>query len=516
MGLPVELTAAKLVEIAANAYAAGKSGIALPHLNAAVERIDATTSPHDARRLLTAQGVLLCDTGRWTEAEIALERAKQVSLDSGDEAGFFRAQSGLISAAFIRGEFQRVLNLTESERLPIPSSPDISAARCAYLLNRASAAIGLRIGSIAIAAATEAIELCLETGANRNILHQAIGRHMLVKGLLLAKDVTRAEAVLAASTPAGDHEPRAKIQLLLAEGAIAIRRFDWIRAQEIIDWVLSTCTAAASKRDALLLKLDLQEAANDMEGLMDTLGTLADEVVEHRRSVFKDTLSIHELVAPVLHNLQGYESHRPPEELAEELIRILNGSESAADHDQRYRISGLSGKFAGHLGFGTPYCRQIESAALLRDLGHFTTIAWNEAPGRRSSNVLIHYEVASSLKLLRECGFHEQTLEYKCAKQRFERLDGGGLHALKGNEFCREAQIVSICQHYVSELARSENSEPAHHSFLARVVYSSGRWYSAEITAQFIAFIEPLWQQQYLIKEGLSSTSKSLTRARHE
>ena len=379
-----------------------------------------------------------------------------------------------------------------------------------YLLNRASAAVSMRAGSIAIESGYEAIAISSPSKGGANLLHDAIARHMLVRGLLFAKDVGRAELVLnEASLPCPKH-PRATIQLKLADAAIAIHQFEWRRAAELIDSILSTSTALASKRDALILKISLQEAANDSAGLMETLGLLSDEVIAHRSNVVRDSLSMNELVAPVLHNLTSDETKRPRSVVAEQLIRILDGSESERSHAQRTDIAVLSGRLAEHMGFGTPWCKQIERAAMLRDLGKFTNTSLVFEPSSAASAAITTFEVTSTMKLLSQCGFDEDSLEFKTAQQRYERVDGSGLQGMRTDSICREAQIVSICEHYLSELSAAGFSEDAHRSFIARAMYASGRWYSTEITAQFASFVERLWRSNYFKTNHESCMGQSL------
>lgn len=456
------------------------------------------------------RGVLLNDTGRWSEALLSLDDAKKIALEIGDEAGYFYTQSNAISTYFLRGEYQRVLNLTDPLRLP-PNTPGAFATiRCAYLLNRASAAVALRAGSIAIESGYEAVALSRASGSSVNLLHDAIARHMLVRGLLFAKDVSRAELVMNEALLPCSTRPRATIQLKLAEAAISIYQFKWHRATELIESILATSTALASKRDALILKISLQEAANDSAGLMDTLGLLSDEVVAHRANVVRDSLSINELLAPVLHNLASDQSERPRSVVAEQLIRILDGSESEVSHCQRKEIAALSSRLAEHMGFGTPWCKQIERAAMLRDLGRFTDTSLVFEPSSAASAAITSFEVTSTMKLLSQCGFDEDSLEFKTAQQRYERVDGSGLQGMRTDRICREAQIVSICEHYFFQLSAAGFSEEAHRSFITRAMYASGRWYSTEITAQFAAFIERFWRSRYFKKNHESFMDQSL------
>lgn len=455
-------------------------------------------------------GVLLNDTGRWSEALVSLDEAKKIALEIGDEVGYFCTQSNSISTYFLRGEYQRVLNLTDPLRLPPNAVGPLSAIRCMYLLNRASSAVSMRAGSIAIESGYEAVALSASANDGVNLLHDAIARHMLIRGLLFAKDVSRAELVLSGAFPASPASPRATIQLKLADAAISIYQFKWHRATELIESILTTSTALASKRDALILKISLQEAANDSAGLMDTLGLLSDEVVAHRANVVRDSLSINELLAPVLHNLASDQSERPRSVVAEQLIRILDGSESEASHCQRKEIAALSSRLAEHMGFGTPWCRQIERAAMLRDLGKFTNTSLVFEPSSAASAAITNFEVMSTMKLLSQCGFDEDSLEFKTAHQRYERVDGSGLQGMRSDSICREAQIVSICEHYFIQLSAAGFSEEAHRSFIARAMYASGRWYSTEITAQFATFVERLWRSGYFKKDHDLSMDQGL------
>ena len=114
------------------------------------------------------------------------------------------------------------------------------------------------------------------------------------------------------------------------------------------------------------------------------------------------------------------------------------------------------------------------------------------------------------MKLLSQCGFDEDSLEFKTAQQRYERVDGSGLQGMRTDSICREAQIVSICEHYLSELSAAGFSEDAHRSFIARAMYASGRWYSTEITAQFASFVERLWRSNYFKTNHESCMGQSL------
>jgi hypothetical protein len=471
-------------------YQAGRAVDAVPILKAAL--LSEHKTPADCRRLNSILGGMLNDLGRWSEAEQVLITAKALANDLGDPVGYWAAHSNHISSHFLRWQYRRVLELTESAHLPAADSPAMAHNRSTLLVNRASAAISLRMGSAGIAAATEALDVSALTGAAISEVNVAIAVHMLVRGRLFARDVVGARRDLERFATKGLEQPRVRMHLNLAHAAVAVAEKNTPDAYRLIDGILASTVPLPVRRDALSIKLALLQSEHDAPGCIEVLHELARYTIDHRKAVLTDALSMAQEAAPALHNLAGSgPTAVPSKTLVGRMIDIARASESAESFERRQAVAVLASLFASHIGYGHQFCRELERAAMIRDFGGFVQT-------KALGSVVIQgvdlrqIEIHATTRILEELGFAGHDMSYGLVEQQHERVDGAGPMRVRGADFKRANQALAICLAYWDSLAAANFAPELHRSFIIRTAQLSGRWFSAEITREFHVFADEL------------------------
>ena len=487
------ISALRAIHLAEKAFQSGRSKDALTVLNPVLE--GRSHPPSLERKIQTAQGATLFDVGRLDEAIATLRTADLLARSTGDELGLFSVHVNLLCAYNAKWQHRLVIEMTQNFIGDEQASPQFRLLRCSAHLNRAQAALALRMGSLALPAAADALRLMQLPGTIPNPIYLGMAINLLVRAHVLARNTTQAQAALSIADGMA-FPPRTAVQIELARAALAAEMNDFELAFSLSQPLMDRAgSALATRRDVLSVARRIEQSRRSASRVLAVLEQLAAIVVDHRALLVRSELSMAEEARPALINVPvGTDSLSAVTTIFAKIAVVIAASEPAPCFMTRKSKAALARQFAEQLGYGTTFSERIARGAIASTFGAFTDVPPFGA-GTGDHHVA-RIEIKETLLIFDALGIGSSEAEYRIAREHRDRCDETGPMRLGVAAISRDSFIVGIGAQYVQHPTLNCLSEASHRGFLDKIVLQAGRGFPVEIADQFALFIEPIRRSQ--------------------
>jgi putative two-component system response regulator len=543
---PVASVIKVLLDVGFATVSRGRTHDGLPLVERAIDLSLEYGLRPELRRSYSVYSLLSTDSGFPARGVECALRANAIAVEIGYQIGEAAAQANLTAALYMMGLYRECIEV--AERIIVRFGSD---AHCAEFLtvaraNLASSAIALqkfRLGADTSKTAIECGGLPRDsTGifprlvSEVNWLKCAIG---LDDRETVEKRVTKIKALAEAFST-----PRTQLNRQLAEAAYEIYAGDLTIAAARLLKLLEVSKAQPSLyRDNLVLLVRAYEKAHDHTGVLIYLGKLVEFLAKSQVDSVKRALDalkvkvqtpmpgkddVQDLIAAIQRDgslpRQDVEVPEPMYRDAFERLAVTAELREDTWGKHAYRVGRLAGLLAKELGYGYRYCKDIELASRLHDIGKLgIPDGLLLKPGKltEAEFIIIQRHTSLGAQLLSLCPNPAFRMAEVIAVGHHEKWDGSGYpNALVGDAIPEPARIAAVADVYDALThVRAYKHAWEHAEAVSYIVSASGTHFEPRIVDAFVTMIERV-RTKYgrKVEEYLAAPSSvsTLVQARRE
>jgi putative two-component system response regulator len=486
-----------------------------------VERAIDLSQEHDLlpelRRSFSVYSLLSTDAGFPARGVECALRASAISVQIGSTIGEAAAQANLTAALYMMGLYRECIEVSERiiEKFSFDSTcSEFLAVARANLTSSAIALHNFRLGADTSKKSAETAGLPRDSSG---IFLRLVSEVNWLKCVIGLDDNQTAKKCLANVQALANafNTPRTLLNRQLSEAAYEIYVGDLTIAVAKLLKLLEVSKAQPSLyRDNLALLIRAYEKGHDHTGVLIYLGKLVEFLAKSQVDNVKRALDalkvkvqtpmpgkddVQDLIAAIQRDgsLPRKDVEVPEPMYRDAFERLAVTAELREDTwgKHAYRVGRLAGLIAKELGYGYRYCKEIELASRLHDIGKLgIPDGLLLKPGKltEAEFTIIQRHTSLGAQLLSLCPNPAFRMAEVIAVGHHEKWDGSGYpSALAGDTIPEPARIAAVADVYDALThVRAYKHAWEHAEAVSYIVSASGTHFEPRVVSAFVTMIE--------------------------